>query len=99
MLAPLVYAGGVVFVSMGREHMGKVYGQWPVKLKLGITDDEVEQFARTLIGQMPPLPGVRFALLKSNRGEHVGRYQFLIEIDSLEVRDRLVPDTGPSEEM
>jgi hypothetical protein len=79
--------------------MGKLYGVHTVELKPGVTGEEVEQFARTLIAQMPPISGMRFALLKGDRGDHIGRYLWLIEFDSVEARDQLIPDSGPTEVM
>jgi hypothetical protein len=78
--------------------MGKVYGLFPLTLHPGVNTDEFEQAARRLIEQTPHLPGWRFALLKGERGEHVGQYQMLCEIDSLEARDRVAPVDGLSEE-
>jgi hypothetical protein len=43
---------------------------------------------------MAGLPGWRIALLKGDRGEEVGQYRALIEVDSIEARDRVAPTGG-----
>ena len=78
--------------------MGKVYGLHRVELRPGVNADEFEQFARQLLQQLPAVPGWRVALLKGDRGEQVGSYLFLYEIDSLEVRDRIVQPGGLTDE-
>ncbi len=78
--------------------MGKVYELCPLELRPGIEPAAFEQFARQSLQQWPSLPGWRFALLKGDHGDHEGSYQLLVEIDSLEARDRVQPVDGPVEE-
>ena len=44
--------------------------------------------------QWPDLPGWRLALLRGDRGDHVGQYVLMVEIDSIEARDRVSPSGG-----
>jgi hypothetical protein len=77
--------------------MGKVYGLHSLQLKAGASSEDFERFAARNIEQWPPLPGWRFGLLKGDRGDEVGRYLALIELDSIEARDRIAP-TGRLED-
>ncbi len=78
--------------------MGKVYGLHRVELRPGVDAEAFEQFAQQNLQQMPPVPGWRVALLKGERGESVGTYLFLMEIDSLADRDRVVQLSGLTDE-
>jgi hypothetical protein len=77
--------------------MGKVYGLHTLQLNPGVVGEDFERFAATNIRQWPPLPGWRFALLKGDRGDEVGRYLSLVEVDSIKARDRVAP-TGRLED-
>jgi hypothetical protein len=78
--------------------MGKVYGLHRLELRPGANVEAFERFVRETLPQLPPLPGWRFALLKGERGEQVGAYLFLVEIDSLAERDRVSLPSGLTEE-
>ena len=78
--------------------MGKVYGLHRLELRPGVDAEEFERFARQSLQQGLPVPGWRVSLLKGDRGEQVGAYLFLFEIDSLEARDRVVGPDGPTDE-
>ena len=77
--------------------MGKVYGLHTLKLNPGVAGEDFERFAASNIEQWPSLPGWHFALLKGDRGDEVGEYVALVEVDSLEARDRVSP-TGQLED-
>ena len=77
--------------------MGKIYGLHPLQLNPGVTGEDFERFAASNIKQWPSLPGWRFALLRGDRGDEVGQYLALVELDSIEARDRVSP-TGRMEE-
>jgi len=74
--------------------MGKIYGLHTLELKAGVDEAEFESFAADSISQLPPLSGWGVRLLKGDRGERVGDYVWLVEIDSIEDRDRLSPQGG-----
>jgi hypothetical protein len=81
----------------------RVYGLHRVRLRPGVAADEFERF--TLSAFLPALQelhadGVEFALLKGERGEQEGQYQFLMVFDSVEARDRYFPgETDVSDEL
>ena len=75
--------------------MPSLYGLHRVRLRPGVDPAEFERFA---LGEFIPalqalgVPGVRFALLKAERGVEAGAYQFLMAFDSVDVRDRYFPE-------
>jgi len=77
--------------------MGKVYGLHTLQLNPGVTGEGFERFAASNIKQWPTIPGWRFALLKGDRGDEVGQYLALVELDSIKARDRVAP-TGRLED-
>ena len=77
--------------------MGKVYGLHTLQLNPGITGEDFERFAANNIKQWPRLPGWRTALLKGDRGDEVGQYLVLVELESIDARDRVSP-TGRMED-
>ena len=74
--------------------MGKVYGLHTLQLRPGVTGDDFERFVANNIEQWPTIPGWRIALLKGDRGDQVGQYLSLVELDSIEARDRVSPTGG-----
>ncbi|SFR93364.1 hypothetical protein SAMN04487846_0789 [Microbacterium sp. cf046] len=74
--------------------MGKIYGLHSLELRPGVAGDEFERFLASDAGRLPALPGWRIALLRGERGDHVGEYLALVEIDSVEARDRVSPNGG-----
>ena len=74
--------------------MAKVYGLHTLELRQGVTDDDFERFVASNVAQWPELPGWRMTLLKGDRGDQVGQYLSLVEIDSVEARDRVSPGGG-----
>ena|SRR6476620_4186475 len=77
--------------------MGKVYGLHTLQLNPGVTGEDFERFVASNIRHWPTLPGWRIALLKGDRGDQVGQYLALIELESIEARDRVAP-AGPLED-
>ena len=77
--------------------MGKVYGLHTLQLRPGVTGDDFERFVANNIEQWPTIPGWRIALLKGDRGDQVGQYLSLVELDSIEARDRVSPTGGMEE--
>jgi hypothetical protein len=74
--------------------MGKVYGLHTLQLRPGVTGDNFERFVANNIQQWPRIPGWRIAILKGDRGDQVGHYLALVELDSIEARDRVSPSGG-----
>jgi len=78
--------------------MTRVYGLHEIELNPGVNEEEFENFVRTEMANAPMPSGWSFRLLKGNRGERNGKYLALIDIESVEARDRFAPDSGLSEE-
>src|SRR4051794_13969400 len=78
--------------SQGRSRrMAKVIGVHEIDLGEGADPAEFEQLAAAAAGE--PLPsGMNVQVFKGDRGPRDGRYLMLIEIDSVEDRDRYFPD-------
>ncbi|GAA1998121.1 hypothetical protein [Microbacterium pumilum] len=74
--------------------MGKIYGLHSLELRPGVTGEDFERFLTSSIAQLPRMPGWRVALLKGDRGDQVGQYLALVEVDSIEARDRVSPGGG-----
>jgi hypothetical protein len=74
--------------------VGKVYGLHTLQLRPGVTGDDFERFAASTIEQWPLLHGWRVALLKGDRGDQVGQYLALVEVESIEARDMVSPTGG-----
>ena len=74
--------------------MGKVYGLHTLQLNPGVSGEDFERFVASNIRQWPTLPGWRFPLVKGDRGEKVGQYLALIELENIEARNRVAP-AGP----
>jgi hypothetical protein len=75
-----------------------MYGLHTVELKPGVNVEEFERFARTSSQQIPTFPGTRFTILKGERGQKVGTYLCLMEFESMEARDRILTESGFTEE-
>ncbi len=72
--------------------MAKVLGIHEVEL--GEADPaEFERLARAVVAETWP-GGITFRLFKADRGTRDGKYLLLIEIDSVDVRDRIFPIEG-----
>jgi hypothetical protein len=74
--------------------MGKIYGLHTLQLRPGVTSDDFERFVASNIEQWPLLPGWRTAILKGERGDQVGQYLALVEVESIEARNRVAPTAG-----
>jgi hypothetical protein len=71
--------------------MAKVFGIHMIGLRPRV---KAEDFERFMVEEVLPsglFPGVRQRLLKGDRGDREGKYLFLFEFESVEVRDRLFP--------
>jgi hypothetical protein len=87
--------------SSGKEHftMAKVLGMHMIDLRPGVRGEELERFFREKVAPFPAFPGWKMSLLKGDRGDREGRYLVLIEMESVEARNRFASTSGqPSEE-
>jgi hypothetical protein len=75
-------------------NMGKIYGLHTLELRPEVTGEDFERFAADSFEQLPSLPGWRLAVLKGERGNQVGQYLALVEVDSIEARNRVSPGGG-----
>ncbi len=69
--------------------MPKVYGLHLFMLRPDVTQEAFEQFVTEELYQLPMPPGWTFHLLKGDKGDRAGKYLLMIEIESVEARDRL----------
>ena len=78
--------------------MPKLFGLHEIELQPGVESDEYERFFAEEVAPKFELPGWNTHLLKGDRGERAGKYLVLLEIDSLEARDRYFPRPGEESE-
>ena len=71
--------------------MAKVFGVHQFELKPGVRPEDFERAVREEIAKAPDLPGCTAYLGKGDRGEQVGNYLILWEIESVERRDEIAP--------
>jgi hypothetical protein len=69
--------------------MAKVYGLHEIELRPGADPAEFEQLVAA--PEVEQFEGWTAHLLKGERGERTGKYMLLIEIESIEARDRYSP--------
>lgn len=70
--------------------MAKVLGVHEIELGAGKDPGEFERLALAVVAEAAP-EGLNVRLFRADRGPRNGRYMMLIEIDSVEVRDRIFP--------
>lgn len=74
--------------------MSKVFGMHMIALKPGVKAEDFEKFVTEELSTLPSLEGVKTYLLKGDRGDREGKYLFMDEFESVEVRDRYFPSPG-----
>jgi hypothetical protein len=74
--------------------MAKVFGIHQLELKPDANAAEFERFVRDEYRAVPNLRGWQLSIAKGDRGENVGKYLFIGEIDSVETRNRDMPGDG-----
>jgi len=74
--------------------MSKVFGMHMIALKPGVKAEDFEKFVIKEVYPATELEGVEFYLLKGDRGDREGKYLWVMEIESVEARDRLFPSPG-----
>ena len=78
--------------------MAKVFGMHMVALKPGVKAEDFEKFVKEEVYPTLELEGVESYLLKGDRGDREGKYLWVMEVESVEARDRLFPSPGESSE-
>lgn len=68
--------------------MPRVYGMHSFMLRPEIAKEDFEKFAIEELYQLPTPQGWTMRLLKGEKGDRVGNYLLMIEIESLEARDQ-----------
>ena len=80
--------------------MSKLYSLHPLVLRPGVKAEEFETFVKEVWPSYTPFPGWKPHILKGDRGDREGKYLVLMEIESVEARNRFYPRPGePSDEL
>ena len=74
--------------------MARVHGVHEITLRPGVSGEEFERFFIEEVLPAPQPAGTRLHLWKGDRGERAGQYALIIELDSVEARDRYFPTPG-----
>src|SRR5215510_718496 len=79
---------------MERRVMAKLFGMHEIELRPGVKGEDFEKFLIEEVKLLPIFEGWKTYLLKADRGERNGKYLLLLEIESVEARDRYVPSVN-----
>ena len=71
--------------------MGKVYGVHEIELHPGVSEESFVQFFNQELAKAYTEIGWKLMLLKGDRGQRLGKYAVLFEIESRQARDRFSP--------
>lgn len=74
--------------------MAKVFGMHMIALRPGVKAEDFEKFVIEEIYPVPNFEGFNNYLLKGDRGDREGKYLWVIEIESVEARDKIFPAPG-----
>ena len=74
--------------------MAKVFGMHMIALRPGVKADDFERFVKEEVYPVPFFEGTKFYLIKGDRGDREGKYLCILELESVELRDRLFPSPG-----
>ncbi len=75
--------------------MARVFGIHEVNLRTGVSGADFERDVPRYLAAFSNAPGVRHAyLLKGDRGSRAGKYLFVLEMNSVEDRNRIFPASG-----
>ena len=89
-----------IVLAQKKNSNAKVYGIHMITLKPGVTDVEFEKFVTEKILPNWNMPGWKMSVIKGDRGDRIGGYIVLLEIESVAYRDKMAPLNGPfSEEL
>ena len=75
--------------------MAKVFGIHHLELKPGADAAEFEQVVSDEFNALPKLAGWERSIVKGERGDNIGKYVLIFEVESLETRNRDHPGGGP----
>jgi hypothetical protein len=78
--------------------MAKVLGMHMFALKPGVKAEDFEKFVTEEVYPLPWPEGLEDYLLKGDRGDREGRYLWVMELESVELRDRHFPSPGKMSE-
>ncbi len=74
--------------------MAKVFGIHHLELKDDANVAEFERIVSDEFNALPQLAGWERSIVKGERGENIGKYVLIFEVDSLETRNRDHPGGG-----
>ncbi len=99
LLLIITVSGITTFGVRAEGGTGKVLGIHYYSLRQGIEMAEFERFIREeWFPSVNVVPGIRLMIMKGDRGENVGKYLLVFEIDSIYARDYYFPEPNqPSE--
>jgi hypothetical protein len=78
--------------------MTRVFGMHEIELNPGVNEEDFENFFLNEVAKAPAYPGWSVRLLKGERGVRQGKYLVLVDIDSVEARDRFSPAQNQTSE-
>src|SRR5687768_7740599 len=78
--------------------MTRVYGLHEIELNPGVNEEDFEKFFLNEVAKTPFYPGWSARLLKGDRGARNGKYLMLVDIESVEARDRFSPSPNAGSE-
>ena len=79
--------------------MAKVFGIHMIELRSNVDAADFERYVlKEYLPSVPTFAGWQARLLKGDRGERVGQYLLVFEIDSIEARNRYFPMEGQMSE-
>ena len=81
-------------VSEAEKNKARVYGLHMIDLKPGVTGEQFEDFFANRYLPLWNAPGWTIRLLKGDRGDRAGRYLVMYEIETMDVRDQLAPESN-----
>jgi hypothetical protein len=71
--------------------MAKVFSIHEIELHPGVDERDFERFFLEEVADVPIYPGWKAYLARSDRGSRAGKYAVIIEMESVEDRDRFYP--------
>lgn len=74
--------------------MAKVFGMHLITLHPGVKAEDFEKFVMEEVYSVASFEGFNYYLLKGDRGDREGKYLWMIEVESVEVRNRIFPSPG-----
>jgi hypothetical protein len=74
--------------------MAKVFGIHHLQLKNTAKAAEFEQIISEEFNALPNIPGWHLSIVKGDRGQNVGKYVLIFEVESVEVRNQGSPGDG-----